>query len=247
MQTRGDRRRMRRNHAGATGASVRRDERRSGFTLIEIAIVIAIIGVISALTLPNVTRYQESARARAAAKSIADAFSVARAQAIRTGNNHVVFFSIGGAGDTAGNALEGTDGRPVPILVLNDGRPGSTDQNCEVDAGEQIFVFEAQDGVGWGYNQPGSSDVAPDDAGVSTIPASGSTFQSPSGTAVTWVQFRPDGVPVAVDSSCNAGRLGTGGGTIYLWSSNRDFAVTLSPLGGVRVHTWDAARGGWTV
>lgn len=232
-----------RTRDGRTDA--RAADRTGGFTLIEIAIVIAIIGIVSALTLPNMSRYMENTRARAAAKSVADAFHVARAQAIRTGNNHVVFFSIGGAGDTAGNALQRRDGTAVPILVLNDGAPGSANQNCEIDAGEEIITFEAQDGVGWGFNGPPSNQPAPEDA-PGTIPAAGSTLTLPNGGLTTWVQFRPDGVPVAIDAACNAGNLGSGGGSIYVWSQNRDFAVTLSPLGGVRVHLWDPANGGWT-
>jgi hypothetical protein len=68
-------------------------------------------------------------RALAAAKSVADTFASARAQAIRTGANLAAFFSIGGAGDTAGTALAESDGRLMPILVLNDGRPGSRKEN----------------------------------------------------------------------------------------------------------------------
>jgi prepilin-type N-terminal cleavage/methylation domain-containing protein len=218
-----------------------------GFSLIEVSIALAIIGLVTALALPNVSSYLENAHGRAAAKSVADAFNFARAQAIRTGSNHVVFFAAGGAGDTAGNDLEAADGRAVPILVLNDGRPGSTLQNCEIDAGEETLVFDAQTGVGWGHNSAPASQPAPHDAAVSAIPSSGSSFFAPNGTtAVTWVQFRPDGVPVAIDSSCDAGRLGTGGGTIYLWTQNRDYAITLAPLGGVRVHVWDPAAGAWT-
>ncbi|MBK7950144.1 MAG: prepilin-type N-terminal cleavage/methylation domain-containing protein [Deltaproteobacteria bacterium] len=221
--------------------------RSGGFTLIEVAIALAIIGVVTAMTLPNVTSYLENANGRAAAKSVADAFNFARAQAIRTGNNHVVFFAIGGAGDTAGHALTSADGRAMPILVLNDGRPGSTDQNCEIDAGEETIVFEAQNGVGWGHNSAPATEQAPDDANVASIPSAGSSFFAPNGTTqVTWVQFRPDGVPVAIDNACTAGRLGTGGGTIYLWTDNRDYAVTLAPLGGVRVHVWNPAAGAWT-
>jgi prepilin-type N-terminal cleavage/methylation domain-containing protein len=234
--------------ATATRRSAHRQSSSSGFTLIEVSIALAIIGVITALTLPNVSRYLENGRGRAAAKSVADAFNFARAQAIRTGNNHVVFFAIAGAGDVAGAALTAADGRPMPILVLNDGRPGSADQNCEIDAGEETFVFEPQEGVGWGHNAAPASEEAPDEnVAVTSIPAAGSSFFAPNGTTqVTWVQFRPDGVPVAIDSACTAGRLGTGGGTIYLWTENRDYAVTLAPLGGVRVHVWNSGTGAWT-
>ncbi len=245
--TRSEREARAQRSATATRGAAHATSSTGGFTLIEVAIALAIIGVVMALTLPNASRYLENGRGRAAAKSVADAFNFARAQAIRTGNNHIVFFAVGGAGDTAGNALTAQDGRAVPILVLNDGRPGSTDQNCRIDAGEEILVFDAQEGVGWGNNAAPASEEAPDDDAVSAIPSAGSSFFAPNGTTqVTWVQFRPDGVPVAIDSSCTAGRLGTGGGTIYLWTANRDFAVTLAPLGGVRVHVWNPNAGAWT-
>lgn len=229
--------------SGAPGEPSNRVE---GYSLIEIAIVLAIAGVMTAMALPNLSQYMINANGRAAAKTVADAFNFARAQAIRTGNNHVVFFAIGGAGDVKGTALTGPGGQPVPILVLNDGRPATAD--CEIKAGEETFTFAAQPGVGWGVNTVPAAIVAPDDTNSATIPAAGSSFLDPNRTAnMTWVVFRPDGVPVAIDNNCVAGRTGTGGGTIYLWTTNRDYAITLAPLGGVRVHTWDGGAGAWTL
>lgn len=232
--------------------ALRAIKRRGGFTLVEAMIVVAIVGIVMAAATPNVSRYFEHGRGRTAAKSIADALNIARGQAIRTGNNQVVFFSVinGGvpAGDTGGTPLTDHSGIPVPILVLDDGAPGSANQNCLIDAGEARITFAAQLGVGWGANAPPAAIEAPDDDAVTAIPAAGSSFRAPDGTPnMTWVQFRPDGVPVAIDNACNSGQLGSGGGTIYLQTANRDYAITLSPLGGVRVHVWDAATGGWTI
>jgi len=246
------------------------NKKTAGFTLVEAMVVVAIMGIVMAAAIPNVTRYFETGRGRAAAKSVADAFNIARAQAIRTGNNQIVFFRLpraagGFSGDVNGTPLTSAVGVPgaptVEVLILDDGRPGSALQNCQIDAGEQTVTFgrsdqigpewgTANDGITWGPNLAPIVTEAPDDDAVNAIPVLGSSFRGPNGAAppfVSWVLFRPDGIPVAIDNFCATGRLGSGGGTIYMNTANRDYAITLSPLGGVRVHTWNTAAAGWTL
>ena len=90
-----------------------------------------------------------------------------------------------------------------------------------------------------------------DEGGASFSPpqSSGSTFSFPGATARNWVLVRPDGVPVGIAptaTTCGTiGSIGTGGAGLYFTSNSRDYAVTLSPLGAVRVHAWNGA--GWTL
>jgi hypothetical protein len=57
-------------------------------------------------------------------------------------------------------------------------------------------------------------------------------------------------VPVRVQGASGAcGTVGTtalGGAAFYLTNGTRDYAVVLSPMGGVRIHVWNPKTGGWT-
>ena len=48
----------------------------------------------------------------------------------------------------------------------------------------------------------------------------------------------------SITAATTAVEIGTGGLGIYVNSGGRDYAVTLAPLGGVRVHAWNG--GAWT-
>ena len=224
--------------------------RRDGYTLIELAVVIAIIGIMAALSAPSLAQFFANQRAKAAARGVADAFRVAQAEAIRSGNPHIVFFSASAAGNPAATDPNGTGlgfapgGRVWPLVVLDDRTPALS--NCLIDGGEtQEHYVSPVDGVSWGFSLSGGVP-APGDAGGGN-PATGSTFRSRAGGVnTTWVMFRPDGIPVGFDAACTLGGVGSGGGAIYLTNGRRDYAVVLSPLGGVKVHYWNVGTGAWT-
>ena len=131
--------------------------RNSGMTLIEVAIVTMVIGALMSVSFVSMREWQDNERASAAARGAADLLRVAATEAVRTGSIHIVFLSISGSGDVLGGDLGDWDGDWVPLLVLDDGAPGSANQNCQIDSGENIHFLPATDGVGWGSSLAGGS------------------------------------------------------------------------------------------
>lgn len=228
----------------------RRTRRRAGFSLVEIMVAVGILGVMIALASPSFQQFFANQRLRSAATSVADALLLARAEAIRTGNRHIVFLSAAPAGnppatDPAGTALgvDPSTGGSWPVLIVNDGPTAGS--NCQIDLGEPQRPVAAQPGVAWGTTVPGPTQNAPNDGGLGD-PASGSSFSDQNGNARTWVMFRADGVPVGFTNGCAIGQVGSGNGAVYLSNGVRNYAVVLTALGGVRVHAWEAGANAWT-
>ena len=210
----------------------------SGFTLIELMITLAIGVVVILLASVQFEEWREVEAARQASRAVEGAFAYARGEAIRTGNNHIVFFDE----DAAGNALTDGSGNTVPVLILDDGRPGSANQNCAIDAGETIQPVRLERGVDFGTTL--ATAQVPIDEGSGPF-ATGSSFEDTASNPATWVMFRSDGQPRSVDAACNVGALGTGGGAIYLSNAQRDVAVVLTPLGAARAQTWNQGTSTW--
>jgi len=221
--------------------------RANGFTLIEVMVVVGIIAVVATLAVLSLDDWMRHQRIKEAARGAADMFTVARAEAIRTGTNQIVFFGVPGATDTAGTDLVDKQGNWVPLLILNDGAPATA--NCQIDNDEVTRTVFPIDDVSWGVRK--ATTAAPDDgqaAAFSPPQSSGRTFADPDGNQVNWIVFRPDGIPVTMSFSagdCDEfGSTGSGSAALYLTNGDRDYAVVLSALGGIRIHRWQGA--GWS-
>ncbi len=63
-----------------------------GFTLIELVVVIAIIGIVLLIAIPNFARMQRQARTRSALQKTAQHFKMLRERAISTGGTYAIVF-----------------------------------------------------------------------------------------------------------------------------------------------------------
>jgi prepilin-type N-terminal cleavage/methylation domain-containing protein len=97
----------------------------SGFTLTEMMVVIAIIGIVSAFTVPNLIAWRNNAQLSRGARQIYSDLQDARKMAIKNnrttaidfgGNIYTLFYDIG---DTVG-VLDGGD---QPLIPSSDGDP----------------------------------------------------------------------------------------------------------------------------
>lgn len=226
-----------------------RRSRTAGVTLIELVVVIAVVGIFTLVAAPRFGKSLSDQRVKAAARDVADLVLLTRNEAIRTGDNHVLYFGPPGTTDPNGTALVHTDGSTAPLLALNDG-PEAT-ANCRIDGGESKRSVGAENGLSWGVAN--ATARAPGDQGAAAFSppqSSGNTYLDPSSSATNWVLFRPDGIPVVFTGSggdCGTvARLGSGGAAFYITNGRVDHAIVVSPLGNVTVRSWPRGGSAWS-
>ncbi len=205
--------------------------------MIEFAIAVAVIGILAAVAVPMLVG-GSNARLKSAVRELSGAMDFARTEAIRTGEIHLVFVGT----DATGAALPNFNGNPAVVAVVNDGVPGSANQNCRIDAGETRFSMAPRALVTGGV-LPGVTQMVEDLGGG--ILATGSTFTEPDGDPASWVLFRPQGTAHGFDAGCAIGALGSGAGGIYLNNSDRQVGFALRPLGNGRVRVWEVGNAQW--
>lgn len=216
--------------------------RQSGFSLTEIMVVVAVLGIATALTIPAWNRMQSNSRAKTTARMISNAFQAARAQAVMTEEQHVVMWTAPVAVDACNNAL------PGPVVILAD-----ANGNCCIDNGETVINVSPDPNtdfanLNWGVTFAGAR--VPEDGGGGNH-TTGSSFSDQFGAQTNRVLFRNDGVPVGFTNACATGPVGSGAGGVYLTNGGavageRDYAVVLSALGVPKVYSWNAAANAWT-
>ena len=221
----------------------------AGFTLIELVMVLAIIGVVSAFAMPSFTRYRNQEEAKEGTARIAAQLRDARSQAMKTGIPHFVLF-------WPNPRFPAPVTLPTTVMMI----VRDTNGNFQVDAGEttrnvDVRDFNLKAGVVTGYNAPGIA--GPHGAGrrcclstvtttLAGVPINGTDFQQdttpnpPAGhtipTNLFGIGFTTRGIPVDLDQST---MLGTGAGVFYVTDNQFSvYAVEVGGLGEIRVHTY---------
>jgi len=210
-----------------------------GFTVVELAIVLGIIGIVASLAIPATSRLSDNRRLYSSVDTLGWAFSYARGEAQRSGNLHIVYVRT----DAQGGDLFDTPGHQVDILIHDDGRPGSPNQNCQIDGGEPVVGRSLEASVAFGLSDA-DAKVGTDGGGGDAT--TGATFVNAGGGQANWVVFRPEGLPVPFSPDCSMGEVGNGSGGVYLTNGVRDASLVVSPLGATRVHVYRPASDSWS-
>jgi prepilin-type N-terminal cleavage/methylation domain-containing protein len=213
----------------------------AGLTLIELVVVLAVVSALIATATLGISGWAQNQRLKTSARAVSDAFMLGRAEAIRSGNSHLVVFGLGELNNTYAD-----------IVIVNDDRPDLAD--CSIASSEIVHRVNLEKGVTWGTTASlAGTTVAPSDQGLAVGNTQfGSSFTTAAldpNTPASWVIFQPDGVPLLFStngSDCTQiGLRGEGGGGIYVTNARRDYAIVLTPLGTSRVLGWNPSANNW--
>lgn len=196
---------------------------KAGFSLTELVVVVAIILVVSGLSVPSISRTIDNARLTAAAQQLASIYQQGRIRAAQDNNYYIVPVSAAGLqpqvcldldGDGVCSATDPQAQLPSQVSIDNRGIP------VEIDPGTLGFTQQlTRTESSTGYSQQGTAEpgLAFNSLGV---PCQRSSATSPCLGPIAWVQYL---------------QLRRTNELLYA-------AVTVSPTGSVKI--WHYANGG---
>jgi len=207
--------------------------------MIEIVVVIAIIGLLTAMAVPALQRYRAVEDAKANVQVVATALREARTRALRTGVQHIGLFNPD-AGDTelVARIIRDTDGN-------REESPG--------DVGVDVRLARVRSA---GVNPYGRDSAPFPDAAVVDGDALGGTLgvvvdgaHFPNhfdGDIPAAVGFTSRGVTFQVTAPANPIVVGSGSGAYYVTDGQAAvYAAIVLPLGEVRVRAYSAGTDQW--
>lgn len=102
--------------------------KKDGFTLIELMVTIAIMGILAGIAIPNYNNWLPKSRVNGAARELFTEMQLARMRAISENNNYVITFSTSNNSysiyDDENNDSNGQSGELVKTIDIDDRYPG---------------------------------------------------------------------------------------------------------------------------
>ena len=199
---------------------------RSGFTMYELMIVLAIMGFIAAMAVPSLNRYRLQEATRGNAQILAGAMRGARERAIREGRQWFILFN-------AAASAPGAIARVVQDMDDN------WQETAGIDVARDVFFAQGSPIEITPYGQANTpfaaAPRAPHDQGVGNLGTvvDGSGFPLDPITGSTGFGFTSRGVPVSLQPPS---ALGSGIGAYYITDNNANvYAIDVGPLGEIKV------------
>jgi prepilin-type N-terminal cleavage/methylation domain-containing protein len=179
-----------------------------GFTLIEVIVVVAIIGIIAAVGIPGFSKWLPNYRLRLAAQELLSSFQLAKTTAIKQNTNCTIIFSI-----PSWNRYINGDVDSIYLVYVD------SDRDLEYDAGVDQVIRSRR----WADYK--------DEVSFNTNSGTQGTNFLPNDDNFPAISFRPNGMPIN-----NTGF--PSGGIVYFTNiNNRTMQINLGTAGSVTITT----------